>query len=264
MQTDREDRFLAEPVFHYGDKSFPPATRPERIRFLSDDQLVEAPRMIGAEKAALGTLEEFGLVPCAAPAAGDLFSAAKAGRGLEPVPPLTWTTFFTETTTALQQKGWRITFENKAQPLVPSKDDWYAEFTESKRGWMSFEQGITLEGERINLLPALHAYLQRRAKQSLDDIRADLKQHDVPVVTEKGRVLIPGARFLRMVEQLHELFGAGALDANNRLRLNPWRAAEVADDTDSNWTPPEELRQALSHLQGALTLDPMDPPDTFQ
>ena len=264
VETDREDRFLAEPLFHYGDKTFPPADRPGRIRFLSEDQLVEAPRMLGAEQAALGTLEQIGMVPCSSPAAGDLFSTAKAGLSWEPAPPLTWTTLFSETFTTLQSKGWRITFERGAQPLLPEKTDWFAEFTESKRGWMSFEQGIRIQDERINLLPALHAFLQRRAKLSLDDIRAELKRSDVPVMTDKGRVLIPGPRFLRMVEQLHELFGAGALDADNRLRLNPWRATEIAEDTDSNWTPPEELRQALGHLRGALTLEPLTPPDSFQ
>ncbi|MCC5844978.1 MAG: DEAD/DEAH box helicase [Verrucomicrobia bacterium] len=264
VPADREDRFLAEPLFYYGDKTFPPATKTERIRFLYEDQLVEAPRMLGAEQAALGTLEENGMTPCAAPSAGDLFSASKTQRGWEPVQPLTWTTFFTETTNTLQSKGWRITFEHNAQPHLPSKEDGYAEFTESKRGWMSFEQGVRIDGKPVNLLPALHAFLQSRAKHSLDDIRAELRANDVPVATPEGLVLIPGPRFLRMVEQLHELFGAGALDANNRLRLNPWRAAEVAEGTPGNWTPPEELRQALHHLRGALTLEPLAPPPAFQ
>ena len=264
VATEREDRFLAEPVFHYGDKRFPPATQPERIRFLADDQLVEAPRMLSAEQAALDVLEQIGMVPGTPTATGDLFSAAKADLAREPAPPLTWTTFFTESLNTLQAKGWRITFDRNAQPLLPGQDDWYAEFTESKRGWMSYEQGIRIHGKRVNLLPALHAFLQRRTKQSLDEIRAELKQTDVPVAVENGRVLIPGTRFLRMVEQLHELFGAGALDSQERLRLNPWRATEVAGETQTNWNPPEELRQALMHLKRALTLEPLSPPESFQ
>jgi len=248
--------------FRYGELELPADDEFRLIRFFENGKVLIAERNREMETACMERLRAIGLRPSRY-RSRDLFAAAREKRAWEVSEEVTWTRLVGETFPLLEAEGWEVAYEGSARPVLPVEEDWYAEFTESKRGWMSYEQGVRAGEKRVNLLPALHAFLRERAREPLEEIRAYLETRDVPVQGEDCIVMIEGRRFLRMVEQLFELFGAGSLDTQNRLRLNPWRAAEIAVDNETVWRPPPELLHAVRTLRGALSVEPMLPPEGF-
>lgn len=253
--------WLADPEFVYGGKALPADQKGSEVRFLEGSTLVEVPRDLRREQRLMEALTACGLVESFPEGGWDLFQE----KSLQYALPA-WKAFdewVAEGLPALRKAGWEVDFAEGAAPVTPTDEDWYTDLSDGKRGWMSFEQGVMLAGKRINLLPILHEFLQQRDGEPLDVIREWLRTHDLTRVVEGRVLIIPGQRFLRMVDQLYELFGKGALDTQKRLRFNPWRATELALQGFLAWEPPAALQQAVATLRGTLDIPPLAAPDGF-
>ena len=249
--------------FRYGSQTVARDEGSARIRFFVGDALQEAPRATELETSRMAELADIGFVPLRDPGE-TLFESAENQRRLTPDAGLNMSGVIGEVFPALEKAGWEVHFAGGARPYVPTDADWYAEIRKGKRGWFSFEQGVRVHGQSINLLPALHAFLQARKEMGLEELRETLQQEDVWVEGPECLVMIPGSRFLRMVEQLFDLYGGEALDKDQRLRVTLWRAAELADAEATPWRPPEELLQTVRCLRGGLTVAALQPPASFQ
>ena len=255
---------MLEPFFLYGNREVQPDADLKRVRFMRDQVVVDAKRNSAFEIRAMLTLKDAGYVTDDTQVA-DIFAAAERKRclKLDPESGKTWLDTLSRLFPKLEQEGWQIEHGEGTRPVQPDEEDWYADYDDSGRGWLSFERGVTVEGQRLNLLPAVHAFLRSRRNHSLEEIREELLAGPVPVPGPDCVVMIEGQRFLGMVEHLFELFGGGVLDDKGRLRLSSLRAAELFEDAPGNWQPSPELLDRLRALKGAMDVQPMEPPDTF-
>ncbi|MCC5850847.1 MAG: DEAD/DEAH box helicase [Verrucomicrobia bacterium] len=255
---------MLEPYFLYGTREIQPDASLKRIRFMRDQEVVDAQRNFAFEAQAMQTLKAAGYVADDT-RVSDIFAAAERKRclKLDPNSGHTWLDTLSKLFPRLEAEGWHIEHAEGTRPVRPDDEDWYADYEDSGRGWLSFERGVTVEGQRLNLLPAVHAFLRSRRTRSLEEIREELLAGPVPVPGPDCVVMIEGKRFLGMVEHLFELFGGGVLDDKGRLRLSSLRAAELFEDAPGNWQPSPELLDRLRALKGAMDVQPMEPTDTF-
>jgi SNF2 family DNA or RNA helicase len=117
---------------------------------------------------------------------------------------------------------------------------------------------VQLEGERINLLPALVGLLQEFPKvfrrQQLQEL--DPERHLIVPLDDGRRVPVPLGRIRHILETLFELYQADALNADARLRLSRIQLArlaeldELAGQTPMHWLGSSELRDLAERLRG--------------
>lgn len=240
----------------------------ERVRFLGGDGVCyDVCRQTAFEARAVQRLRELGFVPYSAPVS-DLFSRVHytdcwAPAGADSVD---WDAFLAATWPALAAVGWRWSRE-ETEPRIPAPEDWYADMEAHEEGWFAFETGVLLDGERLNLLPAIQRYLSTRVDQPLSAMQQDLEERGL-VVRQAGRlVVVPGERVLAIIRHLFELYSGNALDADQKLRLTAWRVSEMTEleALDSRpWQLPEALMRQAAALRQGVELLPAVPDASLQ
>ncbi len=249
-------------AFLYGAREIAAGDAGERVRYVHENVLYDMGRNPVVEMAAAGRLADYGFVPCDA-AAGDLFAAAekRAALTLSPVSGVTWTQVHQSLLPDLAGDGWRIRHDRGCALVAPGDEDWYTDFDASGKGWMTFETGIRVDGRQVNLLPFLYRFLRECRGWSQNRFEEALTGTTVPVPTDTCVALIPGERMLAMVLGLFELYGEDPLDKTNRLRVDEWRAAELAvARCTGGWQPPPAIRALVRSVAGALDIAPMPAP----
>ncbi len=111
------------------------------VRQLMDGSLYEIPRDHGLERQWRARL-------------APLLPTAAAGREV-------WLQFMLEALPALQAEGWEISITPEFPYRVAEADDWYGDLESDRRqGWFNLRLGVVVDGQHVNLLPALARYLQ--------------------------------------------------------------------------------------------------------
>jgi superfamily II DNA or RNA helicase len=258
-----EAALLVRLTYRYGQREISAFQDGERVRFVDGNVLVDMARQTAVEAAARQRLADSGFTPHLSPAA-DLFTHAVEVEAfaLPTDGSVTWTDAVQTLFPALTTEGWEIRHAEGCHLVTAPPEDWYADFTATAHGWLAFESGVRVGEQRINLLPFLHRYLREHRNWTEQELAARLEGASIPVVTPTCIVLIAGERLLRMIHQLFELFSKHPLDKQDRLRVNAWRAAELALDTPGvAWDPPPELAQLVRSLTAALHIAPLPAPD---
>ena len=144
---------------------------------------------------------------------------------------MAWPRFLVEVAPRLREEGWRIEIEpGFAPPLAEADGDVDAVLHEgSGIDWFEFDVGISVDGERINLLPQIIDLL-KAVPDDADSDFFDLEDGDrqtLFVALDDGRLLpLPYARLQPILAALHELF---RVDLNGeKLGFGRGRAAELA------------------------------------
>jgi len=257
---------LARLEFHYGPVRVEDHAPGGRVRWTENGGLLEAAREPVFEENCRKRLLANGLNPHEPPA-DNLFARAESASGyaLDPDRHSHWASFVLEEIPGLRDHGWRVDLPASLIPREIGEDEWYAEFHSGRSGsTLRFEQGILVDGKRVNLLPVFRDFLQRQTRRRLDDILADIPDAPTPLPSEAGLLLIPGERFRRLVRTLFEVLGPDSLDRNRRLRLSEWQATELVSDETEGWTPPPELLARARSLRERPPLEPLDPVASFQ
>src|SRR3984885_3127718 len=92
-----------------------------------------------------------------------------------------WLAFMMNGVPALQTLGWQITVDPDFPYRIAAAEDWYADLqttphrprgANSSREWFDLRLGVRVDGQAVNLLPALGSYLQGAGRESAG-------QHDV-------------------------------------------------------------------------------------
>src|SRR6185503_9981591 len=96
----------------------------------------------------------------------------------------------------LQALGWRIEVDGEL-PTVVVADDWVAALEPDDRGWFELELGVEVEGQRVDLLPALVDLIQTRG--AIDAARGLGRMAVLPI--DGRRHLVLPAERLRAVLQ---------------------------------------------------------------
>lgn len=163
----------------------------------------------------------------------------------------------------LQADGWRIETapDYPYQVVDAPADAWYSSIEEnSGYDWFGLELGITLEGEKINLLPVLQKLLQKLRMNNQREITGSK-----PVLAQlpDGRYIqLPADRIRNILNVLIELYDTQSLTADDILRLSNLHAARLAElekafgATQLRWFGGEKLRKLgnkLAHFDGIET-----------
>jgi superfamily II DNA or RNA helicase len=251
--------------FNYGALEVLPDTPGAFVRWLEKGTIMEAARDLKQEQALLKNIMGFGLLQFDSNF-DNLFAHSLSEPRYELNPKIwkQWSDFMVAKLPDLQKAGWQTEVPERFHPHWIDDQDWYSDFNDAGTETLRYEQGIEVNGQRLNLLPVLYGFLKQRRERSLAEILAEIGEEAFPLSTEQGLLMISGSRFQQMVKALFELFGEGVLDRENRLRISPWRAAELHDGTSKGWAPSEALLRSMEALSGTIDINPMSPPADFQ
>jgi superfamily II DNA or RNA helicase len=151
-----------------------------------------------------------------------------------------WLAFMMNGVPALQDLGWQITVDPDFPYRIAAAADWYADLrttpyrprgANSLREWFDLRLGVRVDGQAVNLLPALVSYLQGASRESAgqhDVINLATAEH-LLVRLDDGRFLpVPLARIERIADTLVELCDPDGLNEHHALTLPASQAGRLA------------------------------------
>ncbi|HTX58728.1 MAG TPA: SNF2-related protein, partial [Verrucomicrobiae bacterium] len=164
----------------------------------------------------------------------------------------------------LRAQGWRVDVAPDFPiALSASEPEWDAGIDAPDNRWFELELGITVEGERISLLPVLVEAMRTRAFEP--GARAEPVYARLP---SSGRyVVLDPARLNRILDTLVELFDGRALEADGRLRLPRARAGlldAIERDVALAWRGRTEFRELRERLRAPEAATQVALPPEFQ
>ncbi|HET6307503.1 MAG TPA: DEAD/DEAH box helicase, partial [Rhodopila sp.] len=238
---------LARLSYLYGPVSLPRSRTPLPRLNVRDGTLYEVERDRPAEAQALVDLAALGfasvhdVVPVYYQHAHtDDFALREYG------PHASWLQIVTQDVPRLRRAGWEVEIDPDFPLQVLSADtDIEAELLEgSGIDWLDLHLGVTVEGERVDLVPALVRLIARPESAALVQ-----GEDDKPLVLTlpDGRLLsLPMARIRPTLQALLELWAGGGIDAESgRIgfsRLDAAHLAELEERTGLAWRGGEALR----------------------
>ncbi|WBS02887.1 DEAD/DEAH box helicase [Pseudoduganella sp. SL102] len=220
--------------------SFDPSQRVVRQRGEVTEIIV---RNEALENAALDTLTHLGFrKPTALPLSsvrGGLLLASQAD----------WIRFAESGIEALQAEGWQVEKTSKYRYDVTAVDEWYAEIeeegAETGHAWFELELGITVNDERVPLLPVLVQMIRNMPNDFSAKALSMHGETDQMLATLPGgtRVALPWARVRPILGTLGELYFNDKIRHSVRMStLDAARLDELSRTGEFNWTGGEELR----------------------
>lgn len=267
--------FVAAVEFVYGAAVFPHDAPVERMTVVGDTGFQRIYRNEEAEEERMEELRAAGFV--LATDLGPGFSWVRPVNGVVFAPELdagnepTCDTSqrFAEATAALRKAGWQLLFEKRELGDAPPESKWFARLRSQtgKENWFEFEAGVRVGRKNVNLLPLLRELLAKWRGSSLEQIRGMLLGGPVLVKVDADRAVpLPGARLWSIVEKLFELYDERPLTKQGRVKVDSWRAAELADlpgMTPEQWNGFPRVRSLVDTLRAGLNLSDADPPAGF-
>lgn len=227
--------------FRYGPAQVEPHTPGDRLAWIDGARLLDIHRDLKAERRIARSLQDAGLRAIAPRQSG-----AKLAHALRFADEVDWFAFLYEDAPDLRAEGWDI----RVAPDFPYqmlRGDSAIE-VEIREGsgidWFELDLGITLDGERLDLVPPL---LDLLAKSDPSDLAELLRTPDMVLhlTLPDGRYLsFAGARLLPFLETLIHLF-AGAETTGGRARYAALDAAQLdrlEDLEDVVWRGGERVR----------------------
>jgi hypothetical protein len=177
----------------------------------------------------------------------------------------TWFDFQLEVLPQLKKEGWRIEFDAGFRHRLVQVERWHGRLEpQTKHDWFDFSLGVQVDGEYINLLPAIVAWL-RSASPGFQCNGAGGGPLIVPL-EDGGNVPIPFSRVQHILDTLFELVQRGVLDDEGRLplsRIQLARLAELAEEDAAppiSWSGEEELLTLVERLRGLDRIANVAPP----
>jgi superfamily II DNA or RNA helicase len=143
-----------------------------------------------------------------------------------------WLDFQTELLPRLRQAGWHIEFDDDFRFRLVAVEHWYGSLQPKEEAdWFRLGLGIQVEGQRINLLPALVGLLREFPNTFT---RKQLQQTDpqqmlVLALEDRRLVPVPFERVRLILETLFELYQERSLDTEGQLSLSRIQLARLAE-----------------------------------
>ncbi|MHB8254632.1 MAG: DEAD/DEAH box helicase [Acidiferrobacter sp.] len=153
---------------------------------------------------------------------------------------------------ALEEDGWRVTYaDDYPHRPLPHQDAWYGEIHEQPgQDWFGLELGIIVNGEPLNILPALLRMVRNCPEgMTIAALRNYPPTQRLAVPLERGGIVaLPADRIAAILSAFvdlydHDLDGTGALRLSRQAPFIPERLAE--GEKPIQWSGGERLR-ALS------------------
>lgn len=272
QQTFKDNIPVAILTYKYEDQHISWAEAAPVISYSKGDHLVHFARDLDAEHDARKLLEPFALEPIESDRElSPLNEQLRDNFMFKKVSPLE---FATRALPELRERGWRITIDpDYAFQVVDIEDDsdngWFADVVEGETSdWFNLELGISVDGEKVNLLPLLNDFLsQIKDVKEIDDLREKVLFAPLP----NGQfAAIPGERVQNIMRSLVELFDHDALDMDQQLRLSKSQAARLLEiekacgATQLRWHGGERLRELGKKISAFKEIVPAPIPSSFR
>ena len=178
-----------------------------------------------------------------------------------------WHRFVETDLPQLQTQGWQVTIDDSFQFRFEEADDWHADLEEEEQNeWFSMTLGVELNGERINLLPALVDFLSQAGDpQTLREI-LEKHSHFLVSVGEHRWLKLPSDRLRPIFDTLIELYDHEPLDDTGKLLLSRHQGLQLGDllnDPGLKWCGGEELQRLSARLRDFSGIESVTPPSGF-
>jgi len=171
----------------------------------------------------------------------------------------------------LRANGWHINIADNYpyQVIEETIDDWYSSIDEgSSYDWFNLELGITVRGEKINLLPVLQKLLQKLRENN----------HQAIPDTEKVFAQLPNGKFIALPSEriknilnvLIELHDSESLTDEKYLRLSKLQAARLLEleaamgAAKLRWFGGEHIRLLATKLADFKSIENISVPLQFK
>lgn len=226
----RQDRQIAQLAFAYGPFLLAADERREEPFIARGERLYAIERERAAEFDFHNRLlrDDTGLILRRSRSGGYLPPDAREDLVLAEDDDLAWARFIAEVVPQLRSEGWRVEVEAGFGPtLAEASDDLAAKVSEgSGMDWFEFDVGVTVDGERVNLLPQLVTLLRQGESSGSGGPRRDGETLFVPL--PDGRLLpVAYAKVKPILQAIEELFRI-ELAEGEPLALGRARASELA------------------------------------
>ncbi len=252
-------------------KSDDTRTRPT---LMIDGALVEINRDARAERAATQLFRSFEMAPVSSrhvwQVPADCRSMYTLSKGDPDHDEASWYDFLVSDLPVAREKGWDIAVaDDFPYRLATMEGDFDAELTEgSGIDWLELHVGVSVDGSRVDILPALARALRMIPAESMAGLLEDDSNDDsiMRVPLDDGRVLpLRFGRIRPILRALAALFDSAAGDGE-RFVLRPANAVDLAEFEEASglrWTGGEGLRALGQRLKSGLGLPDVAPPPGF-
>jgi superfamily II DNA or RNA helicase len=193
-----------------------------------------------------------------------------------------WVAFMMNGVPALQTLGWQIIVDPNFPYRIAAAQDWYADLQTAVHGprsptfsreWFDLRLGVRVDGEAVNLLPALINYLQSvvgRASGGQHDALSLATDAHLLIRLEDGRYLpVSLARIQRIADTLVELCDQeDGLNERQALTLPATQAVRLAQfalepDAPVVQSDDPALLSLLDAVKGFSVIEPLAAPADF-
>ncbi len=187
---------------------------------------------------------------------------------------LFWADFLANRRRELEALDCDIDIDDGLNLNVIDAEEWYGEIKtdgdpEEATDWFSFECGIKVDGQRVNIIPGIAKYLEGKptgfSLTEFEKLDADAK---VPVLVDTGRyVAIPAHKLKNILGILTELFDRTPLTVDEQLMVHPVRAAQLTTYEGEDKIVSKAPKKLLKLAEDIETLKPkvdVDAPEEFQ
>jgi superfamily II DNA or RNA helicase len=250
-------------TFDYGDTKFDRAGGSEN-RSIDGNKIILKKKDLVAEKAMMKELEEQGLRPQLSRHSLQDQKRMQLVNGQD----ADWLQFSATKIPLLKDNGWQIEIDKSFHyEAITPEEQWEANATEGSDFWFSLDLGITIEGQKVPLLPIINQALERLSgSDPLAEIERMSKDGQFYAPLKDGRyVALPFARIKSIVEVLIELFDRDAFGAKTDVQITLPQMIELArnmsmqSDLTDSWLFNKRLKgliEKVKHFDGIKTVEP--------
>lgn len=170
----------------------------------------------------------------------------------------------------LQAKGWEVVFASPYYQHYIGADEveWFSQLDEQGHDFFSYQLGIQIGDESVNLVPLIANLLSRHSLQALEEMD---DEQAMPLPLSEGRSLLVPMHRLRPLLRLLMQYGLRKLQQDqshiqiSRYQLMLLQESELAmQATRARWQGAESLRQSLQQLVKQDSLPTVDLPAGLQ
>lgn len=187
----------------------------------------------------------------------------------------TWLAFMMRQAPALRAMGWDIAVQESFPFRLAIPQDWYADLAAQRdRPWFDLKLGLVVDGQQVNLLPALLGHLQATLGNDDNPTRSlggpcQVDGHWLIPLPDGRYLPLPVDRIQRIADTLIELLERDALDDQGALALPRSQASRVAQlmhgsDSPALRSDDASLLTLVEGLAGFSGITPLDAPVRFK
>lgn len=173
----------------------------------------------------------------------------------------------------LKSRGWKIEIDaNYPYQIIDEPiEDWYSTIDDSAGyDWFNLELGITVNNEKINLLPVLSQLLKKFNVSDRTQFGLTKTESILAQLPDGRYIPLPVERIQNILSVLIELYDTKSLDNGNFLHLSKLQAARLLEleaamgATKLRWIGGDKLLKMAEKLSQFTQIEPVSIPKEFQ